>query len=86
MVMIGGSIGLLFVVVIVSVLIIFCWVGMLGMFMVIGVLVIVVIGVVVWVVFNLLCLFEYVKVFFCEVLCNFELLCLNFGVFVLYVM
>lgn len=85
MVMVGGLIGVLFVVVIVGVLIVFYWVGMSGLFVIVGVLLIFVIGVVLWIVFDVV-KFVYVFVLFVEVLYNVELLCLNFGVLVLYVM
>jgi MFS family permease len=84
MAMVGGSIGVSFAVAIVGAPIVFQWVGMSGLFTVIGFLSIVAVGVVVWVVPDAPAPPVHVRAPFAEVLHNVELLRLNFGVLVLH--
>ncbi|MDR5803155.1 MFS transporter [Caballeronia sp. LZ001] len=84
MAMVGASIGVSFAVAIVGAPILFHWVGMSGLFTVIGVLSIVAVGVVLWVVPDPPVPPVHVKAPFAEVLHNVELLRLNFGVLVLH--
>jgi MFS family permease len=84
MAMVGGSIGVSFAVAIVGAPIVFQWVGMSGLFTVIGFLSIVAVGVVVWIVPDAPAPPVHVKAPFAEVLHNVELLRLNFGVLVLH--
>jgi MFS family permease len=83
MAMVGGSIGISFAVAIVGAPIVFHWVGMNGLFSLVGVLSIVAVGVVLWVVPNAPRP-VHVPAPFAEVLHNVELLRLNFGVLVLH--
>lgn len=83
MAMVGGSIGLSFAVAIVGAPIMFQWVGMSGLFMLVGIFSIVAIGVVLWVVPDAPKP-VHVRAPFSEVLHNVELLRLNFGVLVLH--
>ncbi|MEX3548056.1 MAG: MFS transporter [Burkholderia sp.] len=83
MAMVGGSIGVSFAVAIVGAPIVFHWVGMSGLFTIVGALSLLAIGVVLWVVPDAPKL-VHVKVPFSEVLHNVELLRLNFGVLVLH--
>ena len=83
MAMIGGSIGISFAVAIVGAPIVFHWLGMSGLFALVGVLSIAAIGVVIWVVPNAPRP-THVPAPFAEVLRNVELLRLNFGVLVLH--
>ncbi|MDR5749500.1 MULTISPECIES: MFS transporter [unclassified Caballeronia] len=84
MAMVGASIGVSFAVAIVGAPIVFHWVGMSGLFTVIGVLSIFAVGVVLWVVPDPPTHPVHVKAPFAEVLHNVELLRLNFGVLVLH--
>ncbi|WP_250491745.1 MFS transporter [Caballeronia sp. GAWG1-1] len=84
MAMVGASIGVSFAVAIVGAPILFQWIGMSGLFTVIGVLSIVAVGVVLWVVPDPPVPPVHVKAPFAEVLHNVELLRLNFGVLVLH--
>ncbi|WP_250508534.1 MFS transporter [Caballeronia sp. GACF4] len=84
MAMVGASIGVSFAVAIVGAPILFHWVGMSGLFTVIGVLSIVAVGVVLWVVPDPPVPPVHLKAPFAEVLHNVELLRLNFGVLVLH--
>jgi predicted MFS family arabinose efflux permease len=84
MAMVGGSIGVSFAVAIVGAPIVFHWVGMSGLFTVIGVLSILAVGVVFWIVPDPPAHPVHVKAPFAEVLHNVELLRLNFGVLVLH--
>jgi MFS family permease len=84
MAMVGGSIGISFAVAIVGAPIVFHWVGMNGLFALVGVLSILAIGVVLWVVPNAPKPPVHVRAPFSEVLHNVELLRLNFGVLVLH--
>ncbi len=84
MAMVGGSIGVSFAVAIVGAPIVFHWVGMSGLFTVIGVLSILAVGVVFWIVPDPPAHPVHVKAPFAEVLRNVELLRLNFGVLVLH--
>ncbi|WP_244826935.1 MFS transporter [Caballeronia sp. TF1N1] len=84
MAMVGASIGVSFAVAIVGAPILFHWIGMSGLFTVIGVLSIVAVGVVLWVVPDPPVPPVHVKAPFAEVLHNVELLRLNFGVLVLH--
>jgi predicted MFS family arabinose efflux permease len=84
MAMVGGSIGVSFAVAIVGAPIVFHWVGMSGLFTVIGVLSILAVGVVLWIVPDPPTHPVHVKAPFAEVLHNVELLRLNFGVLVLH--
>lgn len=83
MAMVGGSIGLSFAVAIVGAPVVFQWVGMNGLFALVGVLSIAAIGVVLWVVPDAPKP-VHVRAPFAEVLRNVELLRLNFGVLVLH--
>lgn len=83
MAMVGGSIGVSFAVAIVGAPIVFHWVGMSGLFTIVGVLSLLAIGVVIWVVPDAPKP-VHVKAPFAEVLRNTELLRLNFGVLVLH--
>ncbi|CAE6860654.1 Inner membrane transport protein YajR [Paraburkholderia aspalathi] len=83
MAMVGGSIGLSFAVAIVGAPIMFQWVGMSGLFLLVGIFSIVAIGVVLWVVPDAPKP-VHVRAPFSEVLHNVELLRLNFGVLVLH--
>ena len=78
------SIGVSFAVAIVGAPIVFQWVGMSGLFTVIGFLSILAVGVVLWVVPDAPTPPVHVKAPFAEVLHNVELLRLNFGVLVLH--
>ncbi len=84
MAMVGGSIGVSFAVAIVGAPIVFHWVGMNGLFTIVGVLSLLAIGVVFWVVPDAPKPPVHVKAPFAEVLRNTELLRLNFGVLVLH--
>src|ERR1700737_3711682 len=84
MAMVGGSIGVSFAVAIVGAPIVFEWVGMSGLFTLIGFLSILAVGVVIWVVPDAPAPPVHVKAPFAEVLHNVELLRLNFGVLVLH--
>jgi len=83
MAIVGGSIGASFAVAIVGAPIVFHWVGMSGLFALIGIFSILAVGVVLWLVPD-----EpkpvHVRAPFAEVLHNVELLRLNFGVLVLH--
>ena len=83
MAMVGGSIGISFAVAIVGAPIVFHWVGMSGLFTLVGIFSILAIGVVIWVVPNAP-MPVHVRAPFSEVLHNVELLRLNFGVLVLH--
>ncbi|MEX3930585.1 MFS transporter [Paraburkholderia phymatum] len=83
MAMVGGSIGVSFAVAIVGAPIVFHWVGMSGLFALVGVFSILAIGVVLWVVPDAPRP-VHVPAPFHEVLHNRELLRLNFGVLVLH--
>ncbi|MGQ7939409.1 MFS transporter [Paraburkholderia sp. D1E] len=83
MAMVGGSIGLSFAIAIVGAPIMFQWVGMSGLFFLVGIFSIVAIGVVLWVVPDAPKP-VHVRAPFLEVLHNVELLRLNFGVLVLH--
>lgn len=83
MAMVGGSIGMSFAVAIVGAPIVFHWVGMSGLFALVGVFSILAIGVVLWVVPDAPKP-VHVRAPFAEVLHNVELLRLNFGVLVLH--
>jgi MFS family permease len=83
MAMVGGSIGVSFAVAIVGAPIVFHWVGMNGLFALVGVLSLAAVGVVLWVVPNAPRP-VHVRAPFAEVLHNVELLRLNFGVLVLH--
>jgi MFS family permease len=83
MAMVGGSIGLSFAVAIVGAPVVFHWVGMSGLFTLVGVFSIVAVGVVLWVVPDAPKP-VHVRAPFSEVLHNVELLRLNFGVLVLH--
>ncbi|MEM5315671.1 MFS transporter [Paraburkholderia sp. JHI869] len=84
MAMVGGSIGLSFAVAIVGAPIVFHWVGMSGLFALVGVFSILAVGVVIWVVPDAPHKPVHVRAPFAEVLHNVELLRLNFGVLVLH--
>ncbi len=84
MAMVGASIGVSFAVAIVGAPIVFQWVGMSGLFTLIGFLSILAVGVVIWVVPDAPRPPVHVKAPFAEVLHNVELLRLNFGVLVLH--
>jgi MFS family permease len=84
MAMVGGSIGLSFAVAIVGAPIVFHWVGMSGLFALVGVFSILAVGVVIWVVPDSPHKPVHVRAPFAEVLHNVELLRLNFGVLVLH--
>ncbi len=83
MAMVGGSIGVSFAVAIVGAPIVFQWVGMNGLFALVGVFSLLAIGVVLWVVPDAPKP-VHVRAPFAEVLHNVELLRLNFGVLVLH--
>jgi MFS family permease len=83
MAMVGGSIGMSFAVAIVGAPIVFHWVGMSGLFTLVGVFSILAVGVVIWVVPDAPRP-VHVRAPFAEVLHNVELLRLNFGVLVLH--
>ena len=83
MAMVGGSIGISFAVAIVGAPIVFHWIGMNGLFSLVGVLSLVAVGVVLWIVPNAPKP-VHVPAPFAEVLHNVELLRLNFGVLVLH--
>jgi MFS family permease len=83
MAMVGGSIGVSFAVAIVGAPIVFQWVGMSGLFTLVGVFSLLAIGVVLWVVPDAPKP-VHVRAPFAEVLHNVELLRLNFGVLVLH--
>ena len=84
MAMVGGSIGMSFAVAIVGAPIVFHWVGMSGLFALVGVFSILAVGVVIWVVPDAPRKPVHVPAPFAEVLHNVELLRLNFGVLVLH--
>lgn len=83
MAMVGGSIGISFAVAIVGAPIVYQWVGMNGLFALVGVLSLVAVGVVLWIVPDAPKP-VHVRAPFAEVLHNVELLRLNFGVLVLH--
>ncbi|SEF13988.1 Predicted arabinose efflux permease, MFS family [Burkholderia sp. WP9] len=83
MAMVGGSIGMSFAVAIVGAPIVFHWVGMSGLFTLVGVFSILAVGVVIWVVPDAPRP-VHVRAPFAEVLHNVELLRLNFGVLALH--
>jgi MFS family permease len=83
MAMVGGSIGISFAVAIVGAPIVFHWVGMNGLFALVGVLSVLAVGVVLWIVPDAPRP-VHVRAPFAEVLHNVELLRLNFGVLVLH--
>jgi MFS family permease len=83
MAMVGGSIGVSFAVAIIGAPIVFQWVGMSGLFVLVGVFSILAIGVVLWIVPDAPKP-SHVRAPFAEVLRNAELLRLNFGVLVLH--
>ncbi len=83
MAMVGGSIGISFAVAIVGAPIIYQWVGMSGLFAIVGALSLIAIGVVIWIVPDAPKP-VHVRAPFAEVLHNVELLRLNFGVLVLH--
>ena len=83
MAMVGGSIGVSFAVAIVGAPIVFHWVGMNGLFALVGVLSVLAVGVVLWIVPDAPKP-VHVRAPFAEVLHNVELLRLNFGVLVLH--
>jgi MFS family permease len=84
MAVMGGSIGLSFAVAIVCAPLVFHWIGMSGLFSVIGLLSLAAIALVIWVVPASPTPPARVKAPFREVLHNVELLRLNFGVFALH--
>ncbi|WP_321900168.1 MFS transporter, partial [Paraburkholderia heleia] len=84
MAMVGGSIGMSFAVAIVGAPIVFHWVGMSGLFALVGVFSILAVGVVIWIVPDAPSKPVHVRAPFAEVLHNVELLRLNFGVLVLH--
>jgi MFS family permease len=83
MAMVGGSIGMSFAVAIVGAPIVFHWVGMGGLFALVGAFSILGVGVVLWIVPDAP-IPVHVRAPFAEVLRNVELLRLNFGVLVLH--
>ncbi len=83
MAMVGGSIGMSFAVAIVGAPIVYQWVGMNGLFALVGGLSLLAIGVVLWIVPDAPKP-VHVRAPFAEVLRNVELLRLNFGVLVLH--
>ncbi|WP_309477021.1 MFS transporter [Trinickia acidisoli] len=83
MAMVGGSIGISFAVAIIGAPIVYEWVGMNGLFALVGVLSLVAVGVVFWIVPDAPKP-VHVRAPFAEVLHNVELLRLNFGVLVLH--
>lgn len=84
MAMVGGSIGMSFAVAIVGAPIVFHWLGMSGLFTLVGVFSILAVAVVIWVVPDAPSKPVHVRAPFAEVLHNVELLRLNFGVLVLH--
>ena len=83
MAMVGGSIGVSFAIAIVGAPIVYQWVGMNGLFALVGVLSLLAVGVVLWIVPDA-AKPVHVRAPFAEVLHNVELLRLNFGVLVLH--
>jgi MFS family permease len=83
MAMVGGSIGISFAIAIVGAPILYQWIGMNGLFALVGVLSLIAVGVVLWVVPDAPKP-VHVRAPFAEVLRNVELLRLNFGVLVLH--
>jgi MFS family permease len=83
MAMVGGSIGISFAVAIIGAPIVFQWVGMSGLFALVGVFSVLAVGVVLWLVPDAPKP-VHVRAPFKEVLHNVELLRLNFGVLVLH--
>jgi MFS family permease len=83
MAMVGGSIGLSFAVAIVGAPIVFHWLGMGGLFALVGTFSILAVAVVLWIVPDAP-MPSHVRAPFAEVLRNKELLRLNFGVLVLH--
>ncbi len=83
MAMVGGSIGVSFAIAIVGAPIVYQWVGMNGLFALVGVLSLLAVGVVLWIVPDAPKP-VHVRAPFAEVLHNVELLRLNFGVLVLH--
>ncbi|MBN3802159.1 MFS transporter [Paraburkholderia sp. Ac-20336] len=83
MAMVGGSIGISFAIAIIGAPVVFHWVGMSGLFALVGVLSVLAIGVVLWIVPDAPKP-VHVRAPFAEVLHNTELLRLNFGVLVLH--
>ncbi|WP_080180147.1 MFS transporter, partial [Paraburkholderia tropica] len=83
MAMVGGSIGISFAVAIVGAPIVVHWLGMSGLFTLVGVFSIIAVGVVLWIVPDAPKP-VHVRAPFSEVLHNVELLRLNFGVLVLH--
>ncbi|WP_042298493.1 MFS transporter [Paraburkholderia bannensis] len=83
MAMVGGSIGISFAVAIVGAPIVVHWLGMSGLFTLVGVFSIIAVGVVLWIVPDAPRP-VHVRAPFSEVLHNVELLRLNFGVLVLH--
>ncbi|WP_321880044.1 MFS transporter [Paraburkholderia bannensis] len=83
MAMVGGSIGLSFAVAIVGAPVVFHWLGMSGLFTLVGIFSIIAVGVVLWVVPDAPKP-VHVRAPFSEALHNVELLRLNFGVLVLH--
>lgn len=83
MAMVGGSIGISFAVAIIGAPIVYQWVGMNGLFALVGVLSLLAVGVVLWIVPDAPKP-VHVRAPFAEVLHNVELLRLNFGVLVLH--
>lgn len=83
MAMVGGSIGISFAVAIVGAPVVFQWVGMSGLFSLVGVFSVLAVGVVLWIVPDAPKP-VHVRAPFREVLHNVELLRLNFGVLVLH--
>jgi MFS family permease len=83
MAMVGGSIGISFAVAIIGAPIVFHWIGMSGLFTLVGVFSVLAVGVVLWLVPDAPKP-VHVRAPFAEVLHNVELLRLNFGVLVLH--
>ncbi len=84
MAMVGASIGLSFAVALVAAPTLFGWLGMSGLFSIIGLLAVASIGVVLWIVPTPTAPTAHSKAPFTQVLRHTELLRLNFGVFVLH--
>ncbi len=84
MAMVGASIGVSFAVALVAAPTLFGWLGMSGLFSIIGLLAVASIGVVLWVVPTPAAPTAHSKAPFTQVLRHAELLRLNFGVFVLH--
>ncbi|WP_429365578.1 MFS transporter [Paraburkholderia sp. MM5496-R1] len=84
MAMVGASIGISFAVAIVGAPLVFHWLGMSGLFSLVGALSILAVGVVIWVVPDSPNRPVHLRAPFAEVLHNVELLRLNFGVLVLH--